>query len=463
MTMKDKKLLVVDDDPNILKFVKYNLEKDGYKILTVQTGEECLDKVELEHIDLVLLDMKLPGMDGIETFRQIKRLGYKFPVIMITAYGTVEKAVEAMKLGVYDFLSKPLNLEELKVSVRNALAAQALKEEVNILRSQLKERYAFANIIGNSKKMQEVYRMIDRVIQSDVNVLIQGESGTGKELVARAIHFNGPRKDGPFIDVSCAAIPEALLESELFGHEKGAFTDAVSKRIGKIERANGGTLFLDEIGEMSLSTQAKMLRVLEERTFEPLGSTRKVKVNIRIISATNKDLEAEAKQGKFREDLYYRIAVFPIYLPPLRDRKEDIPLLVAHFLKKFCKQANKEVKKVTQEAIEALMLYDWPGNVRELENVIQRAIVLTEATTIDVNQLPVAIQNALHKATSAQYARTAQNLKTSKIISLEEAEKRALAHALEASEGNISKAAKELKIGRATLYRKARKYGLLNK
>ncbi|HID93509.1 MAG TPA: sigma-54-dependent Fis family transcriptional regulator [bacterium (Candidatus Stahlbacteria)] len=460
--MKDKKLLVVDDDLNILKFVKYNLEKDGYRVLTVQTGEECLDKIEAEHIDLVLLDMRLPGIDGIETFKHIKRLGYKFPVIMITAYGTVEKAVEAMKLGVYDFLSKPLSLEELKVSVRNALAAQALKEEVNTLRSQLKERYAFANIVGNSKKMQEVYRMIDRVIQSDVNVLIQGESGTGKELIAKAIHFNGPRKDSPFIDVSCAAIPEALLESELFGHEKGAFTDAISKRIGKIERANGGTLFLDEIGEMSLATQAKILRFLEERTFERVGGKEKITANVRIISATNRKLQDEVKAKRFREDLYYRIAVFPIYLPPLRERKEDIPLLVAHFLKKFGKKANKEIKKVTPEAMEALMSYEWPGNVRELENVIQRAIVLTEGDTIDINQLPMEVQKLPPSVIPDKYGIAVMH-DTDKILPFQETEKRILLHALKISKGNISQAAKELNIGRATLYRKAQKYGLLKK
>jgi len=460
--MKDKKLLVVDDDPNILKFVKYNLEKDGYKVLTVETGEECLEKTEAEHVDLTLLDMRLPGIDGIETFKHIKRLGYKFPVIMITAYGTVEKAVEAMKLGVYDFLSKPLKLEELKVSVRNALATQALKEEVNTLRSQLKERYAFANIVGNSKEMQEVYRMIDRVIQSDVNVLIQSESGTGKELIAKAIHFNGPRKDGPFIDVSCAAIPEALLESELFGHEKGAFTDAISKRIGKIEQANGGTLFLDEIGEMSLATQAKILRFLEERTFDRVGGREKMIANVRIISATNKKLQDEVKEGGFREDLYYRIAVFPIYLPPLRNRKEDIPLLVAHFLKKFGNKTNQEIKKVTPEAMEALMSYDWPGNVRELENVIQRAIVLTEGDVIDINQLPIEVQKLPSSVTPDKYGTTVMH-DTDRILPFRETEKRILLHALKISKGNISKAAKELNIGRATLYRKAQKYGLLKK
>ncbi len=446
-------ILVVDDDKNICKMIEINLRKTKeYEVRTALNGESCLKAIREEIPDLVLLDIQMPGIDGIETLKRIRDEDPRIPVIMMSAHGTIEKAVQSMKLGAYDFISKPFPADRLLVTVKNALMTSSLKREVDELRTELKKKYHFDNIIGQSGKMQEVFRAMEKIIDSNVTVLIQGESGTGKELIARAIHYQSKRANKPFVAVNCSALPESLLESELFGHERGAFTGATGKRIGKFEVANGGTIFLDEIGLMTQVTQAKLLRVLQEREFERVGGNELVKVDVRVISATNVDLEEAVKSGTFREDLYYRISVFPIKLPPLRERKEDIPLLAAHFLDKFSKQENKNIEGIAPDAMELLMNYSWPGNVRELENAIERAVLLASTNEITPKDLP---QNV--RAIGERKVYEKESTLSSWIEKLEE---EALRQALLECEGNISKTAKKLGIGRATIYRKAKKYGL---
>jgi len=445
--------LIVDDDLNIRKLIETGLRKEKvYEVLAASNGEACLKMVREEAPDLVLLDIQMPGIDGIETLRRIKEEDPKLPVVMLSAHGTVERAVTSMKLGAHDFVEKPFAIDRLLVTVKNVLMASSLEREVDRLKSELKERYQFANVIGASGVMQEVFRSVEKVIDSNVTVLLQGESGTGKELIARAIHYEGRRSSKPFVAVNCTALPESLLESELFGHEKGAFTGAVGRRIGKFEQANGGTVFLDEISDMSPAMQAKVLRVLQEREFERVGGSEMIRVDVRVISATNKDLEEEVKKGKFREDLYYRLAVFPIKLPPLRERKEDIPLLAAFFLKKYSEQEGKHIEAISPDALELLMAYHWPGNVRELENAIERAVVIATTNEIAPKDLPVAVRSLGEKKLYES-----DNTLASWIEKLEQ---EALRQALLECEGNISQTAKKLGIGRATIYRKAKKYGL---
>lgn len=452
--MKKKRIMVVDDDKNIRRMIDIILTNTkGFEVIQVANGEACLRKLDEEGADLVLLDLQMPGIDGIETLTRIKQQHQLLPVVIMTAHGTIERAVASMKLGSYDFLTKPFPAERLKVTVKNALEASQLETEVQSLRSELKDRYQFKNIVGHSGVMQEVFRAVEKVVDSDVTVLIQGESGTGKELFARAIHNqNKTRKDKPFVAVNCTALPESLLESELFGHEKGAFTGAASRRIGKFEMADGGTVFLDEIGEMSQVIQAKILRVLQEREFERLGGNELVKVNIRLISATNKNLEEEVRKGTFREDLFYRISVFPIKLPPLRERKEDISLLATQFLKRYSQREVKNVERVHPEALKTLMNYHWPGNVRELENAVERAVVITGTREIQTSDLPPHIA-----ATSKEEMAYPEESLPQWI---EKLEVDVLRKTLLEFEGNISQAAKKLGIGRATIYRKAKKYNL---
>ncbi|MDZ7292507.1 MAG: sigma-54 dependent transcriptional regulator [candidate division KSB1 bacterium] len=447
-------ILVVDDDRNICKMIEINLRKEReYDVDVASSGEACLKMIRENIPDLVLLDIQMPGIDGIETLKRIRDDEPRIPVVMMSAHGTIEKAVQSMKLGAYDFITKPFASDRLLVTVRNALTTSSLKQEIDSLRSELKSRFQFKNIIGQSGKMQEVFRALEKVVNSNVTVLIQGESGTGKELIARAIHYHSPtRGNKPFVAVNCSALPESLLESELFGHEKGSFTGATGRRIGKFEVANGGTIFLDEIGLMTQATQAKVLRILQEREFERVGGNEMVKVDVRVISATNRDLEEAIKNGEFREDLYYRIAVFPIKLPPLRERKEDIPLLAAHFLDKYAKQENKEIEGIAPDALELLMAYNWPGNVRELENCIERAVVLASTREITPKDLPNSV-----RAIGEKKIYEADNTLSSWIEKLEED---ALRNALLENGGNISQTAKKLGIGRATIYRKAKKYGL---
>jgi len=451
---KHYSILVVDDDKNICKMIEINLRKEKeYDLEAANSGEACL-KVIREHVpDLIMLDIQMPGIDGIETLKRIRDEEPRIPVVMMSAHGTIEKAVQSMKLGAYDFITKPFASDRLLVTVRNALTTSSLKQEIDTLRSELRSRYQFKNIIGQSGKMQEVFRALEKVVNSNVTVLIQGESGTGKELIARAIHYHSTlRNSKPFVAVNCSALPESLLESELFGHEKGSFTGATGRRVGKFEVANGGSIFLDEIGLMTQATQAKVLRILQEREFERVGGNEMVKVDVRVISATNKDLEEAIKTGEFREDLYYRISVFPIKLPPLRERKEDIPLLAAHFLDKYAKQESKELEGIAPDALELLMAYNWPGNVRELENCIERAVVLASTREVTPKDLPNSVRSIGEKKIYES-----DNTLSSWIEKLEED---ALRNALLENGGNISQTAKKLGIGRATIYRKAKKYGL---
>ncbi len=383
-------ILVVDDEINVIESFKRLLE-DDYKVLTATSGEEALEKIEKENLDIVLLDIRMPEMDGIEVLRRIREMSENVDVIVVTAVSTMRTAIEAMKLGAYDYITKPFEVDEVIISINKALEKRCLAREVSYLRSEVARPVKFDNIIGTSEKMRQVYEIVSEMTKNDATVLIHGESGTGKELFARAIHFNGLRKDKPFIAVDCASIPENLLESELFGHEKGAFTDATSQKLGRFELANQGTLFLDEIGNLKPDMQGKILRVLQEREIQRVGGVKTIKIDVRIISATNVVLKKAIKEEKFREDLYYRLNVVPIELPSLRERKEDIPLLARYFLKIFSREFGKKIKDITPEAMEFLMNYGWPGNVRELRNVIERLVALTKEDVISRKRLPLDI------------------------------------------------------------------------
>ena len=387
--MEKSEILIVDDSQTILTLMKEFLEGEGYNTITAKSAQDTLSLLDKEKPDLVIMDIKLPDMDGLDALIELKNRYPKLSVVMMTAYGTTQTAIEAMKRGAYDYITKPFKNEELKVLIKKALeAGKLMKESVSYQakKDQLTEGLC---IIGNSPQMLEVYKTIGKVADSNATVLIRGESGTGKELVARAIYQNSSRKDKPFLAVNCAAIPESLLESELFGHEKGAFTGAINKRIGKFQQCDGGTIFLDEIGDMSLSTQTKILRVLQEHTFEAVGSENTVRVDVRVIASTNKDLSKAIEAREFREDLYYRLKVVTIYLPPLRERPEDIPLLVDYFVQKFNRESDKKVKKVSPEVMTHLKNYSWPGNVRELENTIQTAVIMSKKDVLLLDNFPL--------------------------------------------------------------------------
>ena len=362
--------------------------RDDFEVLLARNAEEAFRQIKEHAPDIILLDILLPDLDGLKALDRMKQEDPDAIVIMITATRTVRTAVEAMKLGAYDYVTKPFDIDELRLIVSRALSNQALQKEVQYLRERIDERFDFGRMIGKGKGMKHIFQLIQQIAPSKSTVLVMGESGTGKELFSRAIHHQSPRKDYPFVTINCAAIPETLIESELFGHEKGAFTSAIEKKLGRCEVAHQGTLFLDEIGELSLGTQAKILRFLEEKEFNRVGGSRTIKVDVRLITATNKDLTQQIKKGEFREDLYYRINVVPIVIPPLRERREDIPLLIDHFIKKFNEENNKEVKGVSAETLEWMIQYDWPGNVRELENSIERMVALTPNETIQSHELP---------------------------------------------------------------------------
>ena len=375
-------VLVVDDEPNYLIVLSELLKEEGFEVLTAERGEEGLKIVEETDLDLVITDMRMPGMDGLELLKAVKSYNKELPVIMITAFGEVEKAVGAMKAGAYNYLAKPFNNEELLLNIRKAIEHYSLLRENLRLRDEARVRYGFASIVGKNARMQEIYQLIEKVAPTPTSVLITGESGTGKELVARAIHINSPREKSPFISVNCAALPETLLESELFGHERGAFTGATSMRKGRFELADSGTLFLDEIGDIPLPLQAKLLRVLQERSFERVGGAKPIKVDVRIITATNRELKDEVDEGRFREDLYYRLNVLHIHMPPLRERADDIPMLTDHFINKFAKMLNKPNLRISGDALRYLVGLPWEGNVRELENTIERAAILSSGDVI---------------------------------------------------------------------------------
>jgi len=444
---KKAKILVVDDETIVRESLRDWLSDVGHQVLTAENGHQALDIIEEKKPSIVIADLVMPGMDGIELLKKAKEISPTIEVIIITAYGSIPTAIAAMREGAYDYIEKPFCPEKAELLIEKLVEHQRLIEENISLHQKLEERYRFENIIAKSPKMQQVIEVIKVVAKSNATVLITGDSGTGKELVARATHSQSYRKDKPFVAVSCAALPESLLESELFGHEKGAFTGAHAQRKGKFEAANRGTLFLDEIGEMSANIQVHLLRVLEEKEFTRVGGNELVKVDVRVISATNKDIKKAVADGQFREDLYYRLNVVTIDLPPLRERKEDIPLLAQHFLKKFAVENQKEITGFSPEANDFLLNYEWPGNVRELENAIERAVILAKNPYIEVADLP---QESLTLARSTAQAK-----------SLAEIEKNHILNILSRTHGNnLSEAARILGISRATLYNKIKEYGI---
>src|SRR3990172_5590562 len=386
-------ILVVDSERSMREFLSIMLEREGYKVITADNGKDAIELIKGHDFDLIIAEIKMPKITGIDILRESMTLHPKTPVIMITAFASTEVAVEAMKLGAYDYITKPFNVDETKIIIKNAIEKKRQLDENISLKEELKGRYQFSNIVGKSDKIKKVFELIMKVANSRSTVLITGESGTGKELVARAIHHNSDRKVKPFVSISCGAIPETLLESELFGHQKGAFTGADSDKKGLFEVADGGTFFLDEVSEAPPSIQAKLLRVLQEKEFKRVGGVKDIKVNVRVIAATNKNLHKLIEDGKFREDLYYRLNVIPIELPPLRERKEDIPLLVSHFINKYNSINKKDIKGISPKAMEILEKYIWRGNIRELENVIERAVTLEIADNIYRESLPDEIRN----------------------------------------------------------------------
>jgi len=387
--MESMKILVVDDEASIREMIKKGLSQmGGYSVKVAQNGAEAIEKIEKDIFDLVLTDLKMPEMDGLELLKTIEGTRPEVMVILMTVFGSIETAVEAMRIGANDYVTRPIDLNELILHISKVQKESLLLRENLVLRMEVRKKFEFTNIIGKSKKMQEVFSLIEKVAPGNSTVMIYGGSGTGKELVAKAIHYNSPRADRPFIPFNCGAIPETLVESELFGHTKGAFTGAIQAKKGLFEETNGGTLFLDEISSILPSVQVKLLRVLQEKELMKVGSTERTKIDVRMIAATNKNLEENMKKGKFREDLFYRLHVFPIFLPDLKDRKEDIPLLAYHFLDLYSKEAKKEIRGISKEAMKLLLEYPWPGNVRELENTIERAVVMTDQNYLVPNDLP---------------------------------------------------------------------------
>jgi len=454
--MERGKVLLIDDEPILLVTVSDALAKAGYTVEMAENGQKGLMMFQEGSFDIVLLDMVMPGISGMDILREIKGLYPQTIVVMITAHGTIEKAVEAMKLGVHDFIAKPFSLDELILKLQNISSFQCLKEENVYLRQQLEKKYHFGNLIGKSDKMQEIYELIKTVSQTDSTVLIQGESGTGKELVANAIHFNSRRKNDPFIKVSCAALSETILESELFGHEKGAFTGAIQRKLGRFELANKGTLFLDEIGDISPTVQIKLLRVLQEREFERVGGTKTVHVDVRIISATKYDMD-EIKTERLREDLYYRLNTIAIQLPCLLERKEDIPLLAKYFFNEFRGRTSKSILGFTEGALDLLEQYEWPGNVRELKNVVERAVAICRTEKLQIADLPQEIREIRLKKKLIQHEiETLNNV-------LKAVEKEYLQKILRITQGRKAEAADLLGISRKTLWEKIKEHQLSDK
>jgi len=451
-----RSVLIVDDEVGTRESIKMILKHD-YEVFLAKDAEEAFLQIKEHSPDVVLLDIILPDIDGLKVLEKIKESDPDVIVIMITATKTIKTAVEAMKLGAYDYVTKPFDIDELRLIISRSLSTQALEKEVKYLRKEIDKSFGFGNIIGKSKAMENIFKVVRQIADSKSTVLIMGESGTGKELISRAVHYNSNRKNYPFVTINCAAIPETLIESELFGHERGAFTNAIEKKLGRFEIAQQGTLFLDEIGELSLSTQAKILRFLEEKEFNRVGGSKTIKVDVRLITATNRDLNQLLKKGEFREDLYYRINVVPIVIPPLRERKEDIPLFLEHFIKKFNAENNKNIKGVSKEALELMMNYDWPGNVRELENLIERIIVLTSNEYIQNNELPFSLIN-IPKINGLK--ESVLNGKVSFLEAEEEFEKGIILDALKRANYVQSHAAEMLGISRRILKYKMEKLGI---
>jgi two-component system response regulator HydG len=447
------KILVVDDEPSHRQMLEAVLTADGYEVQQANDGQEAINSVEERFYDLILMDVRMSRVSGIEALKKIKELSPGIPVIIMTAYASVSTAVDALKSGAYDYLTKPLDIEELKILVSKALRQRQLEQENVYLRERLGDRFDFSNIIGRSSAMRDLFETVALVAPTEATVLIAGESGTGKELIANAIHQNSPRTDRPFIKVNCAALPETLLESELFGHEKGAFTGALARKQGRFQLAHRGSIFLDEIGEMSPTTQTKILRVLQEREFEPLGSTQTVKVDTRVVTATNKNLEEEIQEGRFREDLYYRLNVVTLEVPPLRERREDISLLTDFFLKQYAEKNRRLIKGFTPRAMDLLMRHGWPGNVRELENVVERAVIMARGDVISQTELPDTLREL-----EAETEKATVDLTPGR--SLKEMEREMILRTLEETGGNRTRSAKILGISRRTLQLKLKDYGI---
>ncbi|HLG29146.1 MAG TPA: sigma-54 dependent transcriptional regulator [Candidatus Brocadiales bacterium] len=465
--MKNKGILIVDDERAARFGMKKALSKDGYMLYEAKNGTEALESVKLHKPRLVFLDVNMPGIDGLKVLEKIRETGTESVtsaspplVVIITAYGSEKIAVEAMKKGAFDYIAKPFEIDELRIIVKNAFEKLALEEENAQLRSEINRLEAMGEIIGQSEIMKDVFNRIDKVGSTDVTVLIQGESGSGKELVAREIHRRSKRRDKPLIIMNCAALPETLIESELFGHERGAFTGATERRLGKFELAHEGTIFLDEIGDMSPNTQSKVLRVLQEQKFERLGGTETLKVDVRVISATHRDLMEEIKEGRFREDLYYRLKVVEIQLPPLRHRKDDIPLLANRFLQVFAEKHKKNVKLLSNDAAKALIKYNWPGNIRQLRNAIESAVVLAGGETLELHDLPDEINGRDAQMTSTIDINYMLPFKEAKRIAVECFERNFIKKRLEENNGNISRTAELLGMHRQSLQLKMRELNM---
>ena len=455
--MIPKRILIVDDEESFRHMLSVILVKEGYEVDTSSNGEEGLQKASASPFDQILCDIRMPRMDGLVFLREIKKTGAETTVIMMSAYGTVDTAIEAMKLGAYDYISKPFKPDEIILTLRKSEEREQLRRENQLLRQEVGKEYSFENIVSKNEKMQKMFDVIKKVSQYKSTVLITGESGTGKELVARALHYNSDRSQSPFIAVNCGAIPENLLESELFGHAKGAFTDAIRTKKGLFEEADGGTLFLDEIGELPGQLQVKLLRVLQEGEIRRIGESKPIQIDVRIVAATVKDLSKEVNEGHFREDLFYRLNVLPIHIPPLRERKEDIPLLIQHFIGKYNQAMNKNVADVDHNALDTLMNYKWYGNVRELENTIERAIVLSEKNNIGLENLPIEIQNFKEEVQLEVLSEEEYSIKkASKSLEVNLIKK-----ALRRTKGNHTHAARLLEISHRALLYKIKEYGIV--
>ena len=442
------KILVVEDDSLMQDFLKEALTKLELSVDSASSGEEALEKIQSSHYDIILSDLRMPALSGMEVLKAAKSHLPDSQVVMMTAFGTIETAVEAMKLGAFHYVTKPIKADELEIVVKKALQVNKLQTENKRLKDEVEGRYRFSNIVGRSPLMQRVFEQIQTVAETNSNVLISGETGTGKEIVAKAIHFNSPRKEFPFISINCAAIPEGLIESELFGHEKGAFTGAIRTNLGRFELAHGGTILMDEISETSAALQAKLLRVLQEKQFERLGSGTPLQVDVRVIATSNRDLKDLVRQGKFREDLFYRLNVLPIHMPPLRERKEDIPLLIQFFLDRYNQQAGKKVEKVDEKALEVLINYHWPGNVRELENYMERAVVVSKKAVLTLADFPMELVYYSSETTDGD------------AVSLAESERQLILKTLRDCHDNRTRAAEKLGITTRTLRNKLKEYGM---
>ena len=455
--MISKRVLIIDDEESFRHMLSVILVKESYEVETSANAEEGLRKAAVSVFDQILCDIRMPGMDGLAFLREIKKTGIETTIIVMSAYGTADIAIEAMKLGAYDYISKPFKPDEIILTLRKAEEREQLRRENQLLRKEVAREYSFENIVSKNEKMQKIFDVIKKIAQYKSTVLITGESGTGKELVARALHYHSERSQGPFLPINCGAIPENLLESELFGHAKGAFTDAIRTKKGLFEEADGGTLFLDEIGELPGQLQVKLLRVLQEGEVRRIGESKSIQVDVRIVSATVKDLVKEVNEGRFREDLFYRLNVLPIHIPPLRKRKEDIPLLIHHFINKYNEAMNKNVAGVDQKALEALMNYKWYGNVRELENTIERAIVLTDQDHIGVENLPVEVQDFKGELQLEVFSDEECSIKkASKTLEINLIKK-----ALRKTKGNHTHAARVLEISHRALLYKIKEYGIV--